>query len=141
LFEGKPLPGGTLMFRPVESARNPVTAQIDQDGNFSAKVPVGECKISVDNRGLLSTSTGPVGVSGGERVSVGRAGPPKGAAVGPPKDAMVAVGDKSAPEVSVQRPVGTYVAIPKQYYDPETSGLTMKVTSGKQTHNIELTMK
>src|SRR5262245_36617726 len=60
LFQGKPLPGGIVKFRPVNSALNPVTAQIDENGKYEAAVPAGECKISVDNRGLLSEGGGPV---------------------------------------------------------------------------------
>jgi hypothetical protein len=141
-FDGKPLPGGIVRFRPANTAFNPVSATIDQDGRYEATVPAGECKISVDNRALLGPSAGPVGITGGGKVG-GRGAPSKGAATGPPKGVMDQVKvEKGVPEiVQQQRQAGTYVAIPKQYYDPETSGLTMTVKSGGQTHNIELTKK
>jgi hypothetical protein len=142
LFQGKPLPGGIVMFRPVNTSFNPVTAPIDQDGKYEVRVPAGECKISVDNHGLQHAPTGPVGVSGApENVGGRRGGPPKGA-VGPPKGGIGEVAkEKGAPEISIENPVGTYVPIPKDYYDPETSGLTLTVKTGSQTHNIELTKK
>jgi len=143
LFDGKPLPGGIVMFRPLDTTRNPVTAQIDANGNYEATVPGGDCKIGVDNRALRNPSAGPVGISGGGApITEGRRGLPKGAPIGPPKGSIGDIAkEKGAPEVVTQKQAGTYVDIPKQYYDPETSGLTLTVKSGNQTHKIELTKK
>jgi hypothetical protein len=143
LFQGNPLPGGVVRFRPVDTKLNPVTAEIDADGKYEATVPAGECKISVDNRALLNPEGGsPVGVGGGgggAAIKASPGGPPKGAAFGPPKDAMQGVGgDQNVPNVSGKKPVGKYLDIPKNYYDPETSGLTLNVKRGTQSHNIEL---
>jgi hypothetical protein len=140
LFQGKPLPGGVVTFRPVDTSLNPVTAVINQDGNYEATVPAGECKISVDNRALEGPGARSVGAGGAPEVGGGRrGGPPKGVAVGPPKGAIEeATKDKKMPGVSSEKPAGTYVPIPKPYYDPETSGLSLTVKAGSQTHNIEL---
>src|SRR5262245_367143 len=86
LFRGQPLAGGLVTFRPVDKKQNPVTARIDENGKYEATVPMGEVKISVDNRSVNATG-GPVGVSGAAPPGVGsRGGPPRGAALGPPQD-------------------------------------------------------
>jgi hypothetical protein len=129
-----------LMFRPVNPALNPVTVQLDADGRYEAAVPAGECKISVDNRGLLNQSSGPVGVGGAPKSLGGRGGPP--GAVAPPPGAMGdMIKDKGVPEVAGAKQAGTYVQIPKEYYDPETSGLTLTVKRGNQTYDIDLVLK
>jgi hypothetical protein len=131
----KALPGGTVTFRPVDTTINPVTAEIGADGNYEAMVPAVEVKISVDNRGLKNPDASPVGVTSGPPQKV--KGMPKGIPVGPPKDNDAAK-DKDIPAISTQKPSGTYVRIPDKYYNTETSGLSLKVTKGSQTHKIEL---
>jgi hypothetical protein len=48
IFMGKGLPGGRLNFLAVNGGFA-ATGDIDQDGNYSIKAPVGEVQISVDN--------------------------------------------------------------------------------------------
>lgn len=140
LLDGKPLPGGIVMFRPVKTSLNPVTAQLDENGNYEATVPAGECKIGVDNRGLLSTATGPVGVGGDVRTVGGRGG--KAGAVAPPPGIMEqAKREQGVPDIAKTTNVGKYVAIPQKYYDPEQSGLTLTVKTGSQPHDIQLSSK
>jgi hypothetical protein len=139
---GKPLAGGIVMFRPTDTSINPVTAKIDENGNYEASVPSVQVKISVDNRSLKNPGSGPVGASDSNPAELikGRNAPPKGAAIGPPKDAMSqARKDQTVPPAVVrEKPVGTYVDIPEKYYDPETSGLTLQVTGGNQKFDINL---
>src|SRR5437868_6821726 len=52
LYNGKPLPGGFIMFRPGNPKLNTVTAEIDEQGNYEAVVPAGEVRVCVDNREL-----------------------------------------------------------------------------------------
>ena len=52
LFDGKPLPGGRVMFRPSDPAANAVSADLDDQGRFSVTLPCGDVQISVDNREL-----------------------------------------------------------------------------------------
>ena len=143
LLNGKPLPGGTVMFHPVDSRRNPVSATIDEAGNYEATVPVGEALVRVDNRGLQDTPTGPVGQdessSKGKKSSQDVPGPPPGIQIGPPAEAMKKMREgKDPPTVEVKKPVGTYVKINEKYHSTETSGLKLIVTSGSQNFNIDL---
>jgi hypothetical protein len=55
VFNGKPLPGGRVTFRPADPKLNLVNVQLDEQGNFAAVLPAGEVKVSVDNRELDAT--------------------------------------------------------------------------------------
>jgi hypothetical protein len=128
MFQGKPLPGGVITFRPVDTKRNPVTATIDPNGNYEASVPAGEVKVSVDNR-VLKSSSGPAQTPKGV---------PGGAQIGPPKDSMGGAGkDRNFLAPPGEKPPGTYVPIPEKYYDTESSGLSLTV-KGNETYNPEL---
>jgi hypothetical protein len=112
LFQGKPLPGGTVQFVSVVGAfaSNGI---IDEKGKYSIKAPVGDVRISVDNRVLRKEGKG----ANLDAVRRGAGRP-----------------DSGDPD-----PVkGTYKQIPAKYYDPDNSGLTYTVTNGPQTHDIEL---
>src|SRR4051794_115555 len=53
LYKGAPLPGGRVTFAPVKRRGGvPVTANIDEQGQYKIKVPIGENQIAVDNRML-----------------------------------------------------------------------------------------
>ena len=52
LFNGAPLPGGRVTFRPADPRQNSVSAEIDRQGNYQAVLPAGEVKVCVDNREL-----------------------------------------------------------------------------------------
>ncbi len=141
LYNGKPLPGGTIMFHPVNSKYNSATAIIDQNGNYEVTVTAGEVRICVDNRALKAPADDEgIVPTGGGVATGGFKGPPKGAALGPPKDALSkATQGKEIPKGQSQPLVGKYVAVPQKYYSPETSGLTFTVKGGSQSHNVELT--
>jgi hypothetical protein len=138
-LNGEPLPGGQVFFRPVDSRYPPAVATIDEHGNYKVTLPVGEALISVDNRGLLAEGNqGPVPTAAKSDRPFG--GLPPGAAVGPPPEVLKKqLEGKDVPPPKQQEKVGTYVEIPKTYYNTDTSGLRYTVTSGSQTHDIELT--
>jgi hypothetical protein len=120
LHKGEPLPGGRVTF--VATDRGfAISADIDEQGNYTIKAPVGAVIISVDNR-MLSRQ----GVAAAKNLPKGAGRPPS---EGGGKDML-----KEAPPVK-----GTYKQIPSKYYLPETSGLTYTVQKGSQTHDIELT--
>jgi len=52
LYRGNPVPGGMVTFRPADNSKNTVTAVLDPQGNYQAKLPAGEVRIAVDNREL-----------------------------------------------------------------------------------------
>jgi hypothetical protein len=123
LFNGKPLPGGWLTFRPIDPSKNSVTAQIDENGHYEVVLPAGDVKIAVDNRewepAVPAKSVLPPGV----KLPVA------------PKTTVDAPAATSAPS----KPPGSYVPIPAKFYDADSSGLKFTVVSGKsQTHDIEL---
>jgi hypothetical protein len=111
LYNRQPLPGGTVGFYATQvEFMNP--AIIDENGNYKIEAPVGEVKITVDNRFLNPAATKfPEAKKG--------AGRPPGAA--------------ETPQVK-----GTYKRIPTKYYSRDTTDLTYTVTKGAQTYDIEL---
>jgi hypothetical protein len=106
MFKGKPLPGGRLNFV-AEQGGVASNGTIDENGNYKITAPMGDVRISIDNKFLEKKgATGPI----------------------------LRRPDADAPEV----PKGTYVAIPDKYYSTDLSGLTYKVVSGSQKHDINL---
>jgi|SRR5579875_344133 len=120
LFQGKPLPGGTVSFVAVNGAFA-WTGPIDENGNYEVKAPVGEVRIGVDNRMLQKQSS----KQGGEPMEMKTL-----------REKME--GDVSKDQLPKGRLKGRYVPIPKKYTDPSTSGLTYTVKPGPQTYDIEL---
>ena len=55
LLNGKPLPGGQVIFKPVQEGINSAVATMDEQGNFSVVLPAVDYQISVDNRELRAT--------------------------------------------------------------------------------------
>ncbi len=128
LFNGKPLPGGFVLFRPANPRLNSVTVEIDEQGNYQAVVPAGDVKVSVDNREL-------------EPRNARDAGP----APALPADLLKKMGavkpdtpPPEAPADAPDRPSGRYVPIPEKYSDTAKSGLGFTVFPGEQNHDIVL---
>jgi hypothetical protein len=133
LFQGKGVTGGRVSFVSVKGGF-PSSAIINEDGTYQIKAPVGEVRIGVDNSMLK-----PQGVGGGGKGPGKGGGKGGGQGGGPPKGIAHPKGP-NAPEAKEQ-PVtikGKWVAIPSQYADPGTSGLTYTVKPGSQTHDIDL---
>jgi hypothetical protein len=117
LYDGKPLPGGTVTFLAVKGGFSGGGA-IDENGNYKAEAPVGPVLIAVENRMLVQ------GKGGAGRVNR--------------SEGMKQRGAKSTESVTEVRPQGHYVPIPGKYNFPDQSGLTYTVEKGAQTHDIIL---
>lgn len=124
-YNGKPLPGGWITF--MSSKGYTFNGVIDPEGNYKVRVLVGEARIAVDNRKLENKQD--------KQLSPRELRRKMGMTPAPGTNVEE---DKSSPAVPAQEITGTYVPIPKKYYAPDASGLTYTVTSGSQTHNIEL---
>jgi hypothetical protein len=110
LFKGEPLPGGRVTFVSVVGGfANAAT--IDENGYYKIKAPIGDVQISVDNRMLHPQYSHAPAQSEGMKKKSGAA------------------------QVLIQ---GHFVTIPSKYYHTDQSGLTYKVVSGAQTHDIPL---
>jgi hypothetical protein len=111
LYKNKPLTGGQVQFVAVEGGFGS-NGIIDEKGNYKINAPVGDVKITVDNR-MLSLRIGanhPAAMRGAGRPDAGEPTPVK----------------------------GTYVQIPFKYYEMDKTDLTYTVTNGPQTYDIEL---
>ena len=98
----------------VKNKSYSVTANIDEQGQYKIKAPVGECQIAVDNR-MLATPQ--------------RRGPVANKPSGLKRPGAEAPSDLK----------GQYVEIPAKYYEPSTSELKYKVEDkDPQTHEIVL---
>jgi hypothetical protein len=133
LLDGKPLPGGTITFRPDNSKEPPAFAEFDSQGRFEVTVASGECKIMVDNRGLAPRAENSLK----DKLPPGFPPlPPEGQ-----KNLEKLKKGGGATGITPEKRDGTYVEIPKKYYDIATSGLTYTVKPGSQEHDVELTRK
>jgi hypothetical protein len=129
LYRNKPLPGGWVTFRLVNSSAPAVSAPLDEEGHYEVTLPPGEVEITVDNRELQPPppDRGPAGpaLPSGVKLPPG-VKPPE---TKPPPPTQEPPSDK---------PAGAYVPIPPKYYEFDTSGLRYTVKPGAQTHDIEL---
>jgi hypothetical protein len=128
LYDGKPLPGGTLFFQSA-GPYNPVTVTLpgDDSGSYEVVLPVGEAQVSVDNRELEPRPPPPAGIPRGIPGGVLQK-------LDQPKQKGV-----SAAHARQSAIPGKYVKIPQRYYNIATSGLKITVERGNQTKDIELT--
>jgi hypothetical protein len=115
-YQDGPVKGGNVILASPKGKS--VMAPINEDGTYTAKdVPVGDVKIAVQTKAL--------GI---------RAAMAKNSKI-PANSPMLASG--MPPDEAARR----FVAIPDQYEDSESSGLTFVVQKGPQEHNIPLTGK
>lgn len=127
LYDGAPLPGGWVTFRPADSGQNAITARIDEQGRYQAVLPAGDVQACVDNRDLAPREPSPpVALPPDIKNAIEKAGGkvPAAPAAAPPKE-------PAAP--------GKYVEIPTRYYEAETSGLQFTVSAATKEHDIKLT--
>lgn len=123
-YQNKPVPGGTISFKPVQPGLPIATAALDAEGRYELTVAVGEVQILVDNRQLAPR----------ERPSA----PEFGGDLKLPKDLKLDAKPGGAGP-AVEPPSGKYREIPSKYYQFETSGLEHQITGEPaQTHDIEL---
>lgn len=113
----KNLTAGTVIFTSIKDNTSG-TGSIDPDGNYVMRdAPLGDVKISVTvPRAMMGKIDSKMAKAPADvgKMPEGVAGP---GGIDPSK----------------------FVPIPDKYSSPETSGLTYKVESGEQTHNITLT--
>jgi hypothetical protein len=132
LYNGNPLPGGIVSFRPADPKQNAISAEVDEHGNYDAILPAGEVQVAVDNREWQpqapQTRSGPPPELPAEVQNLLKK--EKSKAPPPPAD------KPAAPSTPKRR--GKYVAIPDKYYTTEHSGLTFMVEPGNPKHDIEL---
>jgi hypothetical protein len=116
-YNGKPMPGGSITFIPVEGGGGG-TARIDpKDGSYELpNLPVGKMKIGV-------TANREPAMPGGKRGY----GPPKDS--GAPSEAMKGASDSTG---------GQSVVISPEFTDPQGSPLEFEVKPGKNTHDVEV---
>lgn len=126
-YQGTPLPGGRLTFRPADPRQNAVSADLDDQGHYEAMLPPGAVQVSVDNRHLKPPAQTLVGLPSALPLST-EAKKKLGSAKPPP----------SRPKTG-EGPPGKYRMIPRKYYEIETSGLDFTVERGTQTHDFDLT--
>ena len=111
-LKGKVVKGGTVTF--VGADKRVVTAPIDTEGSYTIeRIATGPARISV------TPPAAPVAVPRGRNM------------MDPSKMGGPGGGTTTAP---AEKPA----AIPADYQNPDKSGLTYTVNSGKQEHNIEL---
>jgi hypothetical protein len=132
LFDGTPLPGGTLTFMTADLRGQSYGADVDESGNYSVVLPAGDVLVSFDNRRYAPLARRgppplPPGLPADIRGKLRPSSPPP--AEPPPAD--VPAGTRS----------GRYVKVPERYHMVETSDLKFAVKPGEQQHDIELTSK
>jgi hypothetical protein len=130
LLDGKPVPGGFVMFVPADLHGQSLTAQLDESGKYTVQLPTGEMLISVDNRQFAPppprvATPIPKGIPASVLAKMGRTNAP------PPPPPPAETGVRST----------RYVKIPERYYQADTADLKFTVLGGEQQHDIELTSK
>jgi len=109
LYKGQPVSGGEVTFIAIKGgfASGGI---IDENGNYKVTVPVGEVKITVDNRMLQK----------------GRGAPKAGPML------------KNPNAEQPKEMKGHYVALPAKYASADQTDLTYTVVIEPQTHDITL---
>ena len=133
---GKPLPAGLISFRPDDPAANSVSAELDRQGNFRVELPVGTCRVSIDNRQYEPQPKPGAGIPTGIVLSAEVMAKLKQAPAA--KEPPPEVDPTQTADAPVVREAGLYLKLPEKYYQVETSGLTIEVKSGEQTQNLDL---
>jgi len=108
LISGRPMPNGTVAFVSADG-QSVDTSEIDAEGNYTMRrAPVGPVKISV--------------------------------IVSPPSNIPspnMKMGDKGG-RIKSETAGKKFVPVPERYRSSETTPLTYTVTSGEQSHNVEI---
>ena len=133
---GKPLPAGLVTFLPDDPAAGSVSAELDRQGTFRVELPVGNCRVSIDNRQFEPLPKPGVGVPMGIALSPEVMAKLKQAPAA--KEPPPEVDPTQTADAPAVRESGLYIRLPDKYYQVETSGLTIEVKGGEQTQNLDL---
>jgi hypothetical protein len=134
-YQGKPLPGGKVMFWPQVAGSNPVSVPLQPDGSYTAEaVPAGEVAVTVET---ASVSGKPEGFAGQMHMGQPGSAPVRG---GPPPEVVKEIGERMRKTgmIPPQPERGNYVEIDPKYSRPDQSGFKTTVEPGEQTYNIDL---
>jgi hypothetical protein len=119
LYQGKPVPAGTVSF--VLEGGGVVSSLIGEDGSYTIQnVPSGTVKITVE-----TASARPPSAQEGRGPKAPKA-----------PEFMMKYSKEKDPKAAERGK--RYVPIPEQYSDPARSNLTYVVKSGKQEHDIDM---
>jgi hypothetical protein len=116
-YKGKPVPGGTVRFYPESGGV--YTATIGPDGAYSVTdVPAGETGVAIETESAKphTKTMADYGAGKGQKVQL---------------EPLPSGGNQPA---SAEH----FVAIPTKYNNKKTSGLTVTLAGGKQSHNFDL---
>lgn len=117
-YADKPVTGGRISFHPAEGSAYP--GEINPDGTYAVPaVPAGDMKITIETEYLRNAQPSyqlPAGAPPGMAEKM--------------KSQMPDVGKGNTP---------TYTRIPAKYANAKTTPLTMKVESGSQSKDFNLT--
>ncbi len=133
---GKPVPAGLITFRPDDPAANTVSAELDREGRFSIELPVGPCRVALDNREYQPRPKAGAGVPSGIALSpevMAKLRQSSAASTPPPEIDPTKTADAPPPRES-----GLYIPLPEKYYQVESSGLTFTVEPGEKTQDFKL---
>lgn len=145
---GNPVPMGTVIFMTKDNRT--ATANIKEDGTYEVNAPAGEVMVAVQGptaagmggKGGMMPPAGMKMPGGGMKMpggmSTGGASKEKKAVTAP----KGAIGGGDGQEMSLPPAYdpAKMVTIPEKYTNPETSGLTLKVSkNGDHTFDIPLT--
>jgi len=119
-YQGKPIPGGMVTFRPQEESMNSVTFVLERDGKFKVQLPVGNVKVCLDNREFEPRPATMPAMAPGLNL--------------PPEVAK----SMQASSKESNRVSDRWVKIPLKYYELESTDLEFKVKGGQQSEKFEL---
>jgi hypothetical protein len=121
LYQGKPVPGGTVSFNSDKGGV--FFSPIEEDGSYTIRgIPTGPAKIAVETESFRPPLSAPLQRGGGS--------------VSP--EFLKQNLEKMNPQMADPQRAKRYVPIPQQYRDPDKSNLTYEVKSGKQQHDLDL---
>lgn len=135
-YNGNTVGGGTVTFYTADGA--PIQAPISPDGTYVfPSLPEGTFGVTIESESVNPSQKKETygGVAGGGGMT-GKYGKGGGGAQAAPKGKKA---ENSPVPEGAQTGDPTYVKIPAKYKDKATSGLSVTLKKGDQTHNFDLT--
>ncbi len=140
-LDGKPLPAGTIGFRP--SKGTPVVGTIKDGQSSVSGVPSGNVKVTVETASIKEQADGLLQVNKQYAMSRSQMRLPPDAKMPPEAKEHLEKDQKKAEESSKKATelLAAYRPLPDKYSKPETSGLSLEVKSGPNTLDVPLSSK